>query len=58
MKYQYEEGVQESSKDGNGNNNNGGSGLRSVTYRPPAHHKSTTCLGSCSERRGSAVSSD
>lgn len=34
------------------------SGLKGVTYRPPApptHQKSTTCLGGCS-RRGSSVS--
>ncbi|XP_037044474.1 potassium channel subfamily T member 2 isoform X8 [Bradysia coprophila] len=31
-------------------------GLRGVTYRPPGHSKSTTCLGSCTERRGSSYS--
>ncbi|XP_055702399.1 potassium channel subfamily T member 2 isoform X22 [Phlebotomus papatasi] len=31
-------------------------GLRGVTYRPPPLHKSTSCLGGCSDRRGSAYS--
>ena len=42
--------------------------LHSVTYRPPStggpqthhshhqHHKSTTCLGGCTDRKGSTVS--
>lgn len=34
-----------------------GNGLREVTYRPSIHSKSTTCLGGCTDRRGSAVSS-
>lgn len=32
-------------------------GLKGVTYRPPTMHKSTSCLGGCTDRRGSAVSS-
>ncbi|XP_055918259.1 potassium channel subfamily T member 2 isoform X6 [Eupeodes corollae] len=28
--------------------------LRGVTYRPPAHHKPTTCMGGCSDRKGSS----
>lgn len=31
-------------------------GVREVTYRPSIHSKSTTCLGGCTDRRGSAVS--
>ncbi|XP_055918275.1 potassium channel subfamily T member 2 isoform X21 [Eupeodes corollae] len=30
--------------------------LRGVTYRPPAHHKPTTCMGGCSDRKGSSYS--
>lgn len=45
-----------SGANGGGNGNTTDAGLRSVTYRPPVHSKSTTCLGSCTERRGSSVS--
>lgn len=30
--------------------------LRGVTYRPQMQQKSTTCLGGCSDRKGSVVS--
>ena len=33
------------------------SSLKPVTYRPKELQKSTSCLGGCSERRKSAVSS-
>lgn len=49
---QYEEEAGASSKQGTTD----GSGLREITYRPSIHSKSTTCLGGCTERRGSAVS--
>lgn len=49
---QYDEEAGASSKQGTTD----GSGLREVTYRPSIHSKSTTCLGGCTERRGSAVS--
>lgn len=31
--------------------------LKPVTYRPQQIRKSTSCLGGCGDRRGSAVSS-
>lgn len=49
---QYEEEAGASSKQGTTD----ASGLREITYRPSIHSKSTTCLGGCTERRGSAVS--
>lgn len=54
-----EEGGRSSSKKSSsgGGGGGGGNGLREVTYRPSIHSKSTTCLGGCTERRGSAVSS-
>lgn len=50
IQYEEETGTSTAGKDGNGG------GLREVTYRPPVHSKSTTCLGGCSERKGSVVS--
>ncbi|XP_037915505.1 potassium channel subfamily T member 2 isoform X3 [Hermetia illucens] len=47
--YDEEAGTPDSTKDSN-------EGLRGVTYRPPIHHKSTTCLGGCTDRRGSSYS--
>lgn len=49
-KYDEETGTSATAKEGNEG------GLREVTYRPPVHSKSTTCLGGCTDRRGSAVS--
>lgn len=54
-KKQYEEELRKETETATGKDGNDG-GLREVTYRPPVHSKSTTCLGGCSERRGSAVS--
>ncbi|XP_055379689.1 potassium channel subfamily T member 1 isoform X5 [Condylostylus longicornis] len=47
--YDEEAGTPDSTKDSSTD------ALRGVTYRP-VHHKSTTCLGGCSERKGSSSS--
>lgn len=49
---QYDEEAGAASKQGTSD----AGGLREVTYRPSIHSKSTTCLGGCTDRRGSAVS--